>query len=356
MSIRNAATYALAALAVLLILFALDLVLLLFAAIIIGVILSSLANFVARLTGFPRGWSLALVGTVLIGGLGLLIWLASPGIHAEFVELREQLPIALQRLQDVMARFTWLETLIHMVPTAEAMDRPGVAGRVTGALTSTLGALVNIGIVLVIGIYLAVSPCPYVNGVIRMFPKSKRARVREVMDALYHTLRGWLGGMLISMTLVGTSMFIGLSLLGIPLAGTLALIAGLLEFIPNIGPMLGGVPAALLALTVGPNHVLYVIALFAVVQTAEAYLITPMVMKKVISLPPALTVTAQVIGALTAGWLGLLLATPAVAMVMVMVQMVYLESVLGEENARGIDQKQRAREDSKELGAEGCAD
>jgi predicted PurR-regulated permease PerM len=356
MSIRNAATYALAALAVLLILFALDLVLLLFAAIIIGVILSSLANFVARLTGFPRGWSLALVGAVLIGGLGLLIWLASPGIHAEFVELREQLPIALQRLQDVMARFTWLETLIHMVPTAEAMDRPGVAGRVTGALTSTLGALVNIGIVLVIGIYLAVSPCPYVNGVIRMFPKSKRARVREVMDALYHTLRGWLGGMLISMTLVGTSMFIGLSLLGIPLAGTLALIAGLLEFIPNIGPMLGGVPAALLALTVGPNHVLYVIALFAVVQTAEAYLITPMVMKKVISLPPALTVTAQVIGALTAGWLGLLLATPAVAMVMVMVQMVYLESVLGEENARGIDQKQRAREDSKELGAEGCAD
>jgi predicted PurR-regulated permease PerM len=310
-------------------------VLLLFAAVIVAVIFSSLANAMARLTGLSRSWSLAAVAFALIAGFALLFWLAAPGIFDEMQQLRARLPEALQRLQEVMKRFTWLETMFNAIPSGEAMDRPGVAGRVTGALSTALGVLINIGIVLVVGIYLAINPCLYVNGVVRLFPKGRRARALEVMEALYDTLRGWLGGMLISMTVVGTATFTGLYLLGVPLAGTLALIAGLFEFIPNIGPLLGGVPAALLALTVGPNHVLYVIALFAVVQTAEAYFITPMVMRRVISLPPALTITAQVIGALTAGWLGLLLATPAVAMLMVLVQMVYLESILGEEDARG---------------------
>jgi predicted PurR-regulated permease PerM len=353
MSIRNAATYTLAALAVLLIVFALDLVLLLFAAIIVAVIFSSLANTIARITGLARGWSLAAVALTLIGGFAVLFWLAAPGIYQEMLELRARLPEALQRIQDIMARFTWLETMIHAVPTADSMDRPGVAGRVTGALGSALGALINIGIVLVLGVYLAIHPHLYVNGVVRLFPKSRRARAHEVLEAMYETLRGWLGGMLISMTVVGTATFTGLYLLGIPLAGTLALIAGLFEFIPNIGPMLGGVPAALLALTVGPNHVLYVIALFLAVQTAEAYFITPMVMRRVIALPPALTITAQVVGALTAGWLGLLLATPAVAMLMVLVQMVYLESILGEDDARS---REPERTPVKESGAQVSAE
>jgi predicted PurR-regulated permease PerM len=95
------------------------------------------------------------------------------------------------------------------------------------------------------------------------------------------------------------------------------------------------VPAALLAITVSPTHVLYVIALYAVVQTLESYLLTPIVMKRAIHLPPALTIVAQLIGTLTAGWLGLLLATPFVAALVTIVQKVYLEDLLGEQNAAG---------------------
>ena len=135
------------------------------------------------------------------------------------------------------------------------------------------------------------------------------------------------------MTIVGLLIAGGLWALGVPLAATLGFISGLFEFVPNIGPILSGIPAALLAITVSPAHVVYVVALYAAVQTLESYLLTPMVMRRAISLPPALTITAQLVGTLTGGWLGLLLATPLVAAALVVVRKVYLEGILGERDA-----------------------
>jgi predicted PurR-regulated permease PerM len=335
MTLRTVATSTLLAFAALVVVFAFDLVLLLFAAVLIAVVLDGTATRLSRLIGIARGWCIALVMLTVVGSITLVFVLAMPTLVGEMLQLRDRLPEAVARLQEVINRFGWLETIINALPQGEvSLARPGVAGRVSTALTSTVGAVINIVIVLLVGLYLAVDPCPYVNGAVRLFPKKHRERARDVFASLRDVLFHWMQGQLVAMTVVGVLIAGGLWALGIPLAGTLGLIAGLFEFVPNIGPILSGVPAALLALTVSPTHVVYVIVLYVVVQTLESYLLMPLVMRRAVALPPALTIVAQLIGTLTAGWLGLLLATPLVAALMVLVQKVYLESVLGEENAR----------------------
>jgi predicted PurR-regulated permease PerM len=336
MTTRTVVTGSLLALALAIVLFAFDLALLLFAAVLLAVVLHGVASRLAQRTRLPRGICLALVLFLIVGGVVALFITVAPDLMAEFGQLRERLPEAIAKLQEFINQLGWLETAYDALPKGDGeltLSRPGIAGRVSSALTSTVGAFVNIAIVVLVAIYLAADPQPYVEGTVRLFPLKHRARAREVLDALGETLFHWLQGQLVSMTVVGVVVTVGLWALGVPLAGTLGLIAGLFEFVPNIGPILSGVPAALLGITVSSSHVLYVILLYAAVQTLESYLLTPMVMRRAISLPPALTIIAQLVGTLTAGWLGLLLATPLVAAIVVVVRKVYLEGLLGEERA-----------------------
>ena len=336
MTLRTVATSTLLAFALLVVVFAFDLALLLFAAVLVAVVLHGLASRLALWTRLPRGVCLVLLLALIVGGIAALFVTVLPQLLAEVSQLRVRLPEAVAKLQEVINRLGWLETAYDMLPKGElSLSRPGIAGRVSSALGSTVGAVINLVIVLLVGVYLAADPCPYVNGAVRLFPLKHRERTREVFVAVGEMLFQWLRGQLLSMTVVGLTVTAGLWLLGVPLAGTLGLIAGLFEFVPNIGPILSGVPAALLAITVSPTHVVYVIALYVAVQTLESYFLTPMVMKRAIALPPALTIIAQLIGTLTAGWLGLLLATPLVAAIVTVVQKVYLESILGEKDASG---------------------
>lgn len=176
-----------------------------------------------------------------------------------------------------MTRSEWTRQALANAPPAKDFmpDRPDVLAKVTGVFSNTLGALANFVIVIAIGIYLAADPDAYVHGFARLFPKPRRARVLEVLAAIGTTLRWWLMGKFLSMIVVGVLTAAGLWLLGIPLAVTLALIAAALTFIPNIGPILAVVPAALLALLQSPMQVVYVCLLYLGIQTFESYLLTP---------------------------------------------------------------------------------
>jgi predicted PurR-regulated permease PerM len=338
MNLRTAATGTLLILALLIVVFAFDLALLLFGAILIAVVLHGTSMRLVERTKLPRGVCLALVLLLLVGGIAAVVVTALPDLLAEVSQLRVRLPEAVSKLQEMINRLGWLEAAYDMLPKGDsdlALSRPGIAGRVSSALSSTVGAIINLAIVLLVAVYLAADPRPYVEGTVRLFPPRHRERARAALEAVGDVLFAWLRGQLISMMVVGVVIAGGLWLLGVPLAGTLGLIAGLFEFVPNIGPILSGVPAALLGITVSASHVLYVIGLYVAVQTLESYFLTPMVMKRAIALPPALTIIAQLIGTLTAGWLGLLLATPFVAAVVTLVQKVYLENLLGEPDAAG---------------------
>ena len=333
---RTWAKIAFAAVVLLLVVFAVDVLLLVFASILLAILLRSLAEPLAARLHISPTWALAIVVAILAASLSMIGWAIAPSIGEQVRELHASLPAALQRLQEELSRFVWLEVFLDTAQQADgaaAAQRQAVS-KVTGAVSGTLAALGNTVVVIVIALYLAADPRPYIEGTIRLFPLAHRDHVREVLQAIGQTLRWWLFGKVISMALVGTAVFIGLSALGVKMAAALALIAVLLDFIPNIGPLLALIPAALFALLQGPTQVLYVALLYGAVQVVEGYLLTPLIERRTVELPPALTLTAMLVGALLFGWLGLLLAAPATAALLVMVQMVYVEDTLGEDDAR----------------------
>jgi predicted PurR-regulated permease PerM len=161
-------------------------------------------------------------------------------------------------------------------------------------------------------------------------PIAKRTRTRAVLDAIGHALRWWLIGRVFSMAVVAAGTALGLYLLGVPLAITLGLIAGLLDFVPTIGPILATVPAALVALLQSPLQVLYVVLLYVAVQLVEGYLLTPLVQRYTIALPPVLTIVGVVLLGVLLGGLGLILAAPLTIVLFILVKMLYIEDVLGD--------------------------
>jgi predicted PurR-regulated permease PerM len=169
-----------------------------------------------------------------------------------------------------------------------------------------------------------------VGGTIRLLPKKRRARIREVFGEAGETLRHWLVGRAILMALNGGLTALGLWLLGTPLALTLGILTGLLNFIPNVGPLIAGIPAVLIAWTQGGTQALHVFLLYLVLQNVDGYVLTPLVQQRTVSLPPALTILAQLLLGILAGTLGLLLATPLAAAALVFVKRLYVEDVLGD--------------------------
>jgi predicted PurR-regulated permease PerM len=159
--------------------------------------------------------------------------------------------------------------------------------------------------------------------------------VTEILHQVYESLRWWLIGKFGSMIFIGFLTWVGLSILGVPIALTLALLAGLLSFIPNFGPILSAIPALLIAFIDSPVTALYVLILYVLVQVVESNLVTPLIERETVELPPALTVVFQLgLGTLVGG-LGLVLATPLLAMIVVVVQLVYLQDILGD-NGHGL--------------------
>lgn len=319
---------ALAAIAVL----AIDVVLLVFAAILLAIMLRGLAKQLATRTRLGPRASLLVVGLALPAALLLGGWALSATIGNQFAELANALPPAVATLRERVEGLQWVERLSAWLPSPSSLasGRGDVLGRITGFFSVTLGAMANVLLALAIGAYLAADARLYTDGFARLFPQERRARVHAVLDELGSTLGWWLASTSMSMTVVGVSTWIGLTLLGFPLAAPLAVIAAVLTFIPNLGPLLSVVPALLVALAESPVRALHVLLLYGAIQFVESYLVTPLLQKRMVSLPPALTIVAQVLAGVLFGPLGLLLAAPLTATALVLVRRLYVDGVLGE--------------------------
>lgn len=310
--------------------FAIDIFLLAFAAVLLAIFLRGLSNWVSEHTPLSKRWSFALVTIALVGITGGGIWLLAPDAANQIDELGKSLPQSIGELTQRLENYEWGQQLIAQLPSTDELlaSRANALTTISSFFSTTLGAFADLIIVLFVGLHFAADPHLYLRGVVRLVPLNHRSRAREVLDEVGHALGRWLIGQLASMTVIGILTTIGLWLLGVPLALTLGLIAGLLSFIPNLGPIIALVPAALLALLQGPMTVLYVILLYTVIQTLESYLLTPFMQKWMISLPPALTIFVQVLLGFLLGGLGLVLATPLLAAGLVLVRMLYVEDVL----------------------------
>jgi predicted PurR-regulated permease PerM len=309
-----------------------NILLLAFAGILLAIFLNGLAAYVAKWTGLKHGLSLLITSLALIGILIGAGYALAPGISEQSEELSQQLPKSLENLRQYIGRYEWGHQLLESIPKlGEVIGNPmGLLPKVSGVLSSTAAAIMNFLIVIAVGIYFAIEPGLYRRGFIKLLPLGDRRRAHEVLDATGNTLWWWIIGVLISMATIGVLTTIGLWALGIPLAPTLGLLTGILAFIPNFGPILSAIPPMLLGLMISPMDAVYVGLLYIGVQAIESNIVTPQVQKRTVSMPPVLGMIGQLLFGIFFGFLGLLLATPLVAAIIVMVKMLYVEDVLGD--------------------------
>jgi predicted PurR-regulated permease PerM len=313
-----------------------------FAGILLAVFLSTLTRWVSRLTRLPRGWALASVLVVLLGLAALGGWLLAPKVAEQFGELAQRLPKAIEHVQQHLQESGWSRYLPTKLPSPSELSTGAgkVATQAAGFFSLSIGAVATFFVIVFLGIYLAASPQVYLDGITRLFPISQRSRVGELFDKLGVTLGHWLLGQMLSMLVVGTLIAVGLTVLGVPLGLALGVVAGLLNFIPIIGSLLSALPPVLLALLVSPLHPVYVIALYVVVNTGiESHLLVPLIQRYAVNLPPAVAVLALFLMGELFGFLGLLLAIPLAATLLVVVKVVYVRDVLGDRSVQTIEKK-----------------
>lgn len=166
-----------------------------------------------------------------------------------------------------------------------------------------------------------------------------------MLEAVRARMFWWVIGRMVNMLLIGVLTTVGLAVIGVPAPVALGALAGILTFVPNIGPLVSVIPAALLALTMSFTTVLWVLGLYAVAQTLESYVVTPLIQRRAASVPPPVLLTAQITLGVPFGALGLLLATPLVAIAIILLRMLYVEDTLGdrpEEEREGLREEPSA--------------
>lgn len=320
------------ALVLALIWYAADLLLLVFAGVLVSIPLRRLSNMLAGTTRLGGGVALAIVTLGFVAVAGAVVLFAADRIGSQAGEFASQLRSALDTLRTRAEGNAWVQDAVDRLPNLGELllGSGGALSRLSGIASSTLGGLINAAIVIIVGVYVASQPALYANGLKRLLPMGARPRAGEVLARLDLSLGRWLIGRLVLMVINGGLTALALWALGVPLAFTLGVIAGVLNFIPNFGPFIAAVPAALIAFTVSPMLAVYTALVFLVVQMVDAYVLTPLIDRESVELPPVLTISAQLLLGILFGFVGLLVASPLTAMVMILVKMLYVEDVLGD--------------------------
>lgn len=318
--------------AVLLLWNALDIVLLIFGGILLAVLLSELAEWMGRYLSAPYRLRVVVVSIVLLALAVLVGWWLGPRIAEQADRLVEQLPTSIEELRNRLGGTGWGDLIASSLPDPQAEgEGPDMVGRVFDFFRITIGVLMSAFVVAFLGIYFALAPAAYRKAVLRLLPPAHREGPGRALVAIGSALRSWILGRVGAMLVVTVLTALGLVILGMPLVLSLALLAGLLNFVPYVGPIAAAVPAILVALGESPGLALWVAVVYLAVQTFETFVATPFIQKKAVSIPPALLVISQILMGLAAGVLGVLLATPVAVSVVVLIQMLYVDDTLGED-------------------------
>lgn len=348
-----------------------------------GLAVSRGADYLERFR-VPRGLGSALIVFGVVGILfGIGAWIA-PTLREQTRELRTALPQAVNRVEDWMNRRGngLLGQLMPEQPGAQAgapagpggapqpapparagaqpAPRPGQqqpdqpqqnqpGGQLSGIpdslsgqlnaiarylfsfLSSTIAVVTGLFLILILSIYIGASPDLYRKGLLHLFPHRSRRRADEVLTAIGMTLRKWLVAQLVAMVVIGVVTTIALKLLGVKAALPLGIIAGLLEFIPMVGPILSAIPAVAMGFLDSPQKAFFVVLAYVGIQFFENHLLIPMLMKEGVDLPPVLTIIGLAVMSVVFGFLGMLVAVPLLAAIVVAIKLLYVEDVVGDD-------------------------
>ena len=297
--------------------------LLILAGALIAIFFSGLSGLICRKTHWKQGICLtvSILGTMLLV-MGLF-WLIGARLQSQISQLSDQLPAMAENAKAKISEHPLGKKMMDQVSaTGSVKKAKALAGTF---FKSTFGVFGDLYAVLFLGIFFTVSPGIYKKGIVALIPPKGKERGEAVLQQLATQLKKWLKGKIFAMFVVAVLTAVGLAALGVPMWLVLALIAGILNFVPNFGPLIAMVPAVLVALMQDMTTAILVASLYVVIQVVESNFITPKVQQRLVSIPPALIISAQLlIGPLTGGW-GLVLATPLALIVMTLVQELYVK-------------------------------
>lgn len=307
--------------------------LLAFAGILLAVLLRNLAAGLAQRTGMPTTWALAVVVTSIAVAIILFAALAGAQAGGQLLQVAERVPSAWHEIEGYLASYSWGRYLLDAVPSASGHDWDFT--RFLGPSVSMLIALmVNVLVVIAVGVFLAADPELYRRGLLHLVPRHARKRAREVLDTLGNRLWRWMIGQGLDMAAVAVMTGTGLMLIGVPTPITLGLIAGVTNFIPYVGPFVGGVPIVLTAFSQSTDDALYALFMVIVIQQIDGHALMPLIQKRSAAIPPALTIFAVLGMGSLFGVTGMLLATPLLLACLTLVQMLYVEGILADRTSR----------------------
>lgn len=317
-----------------------QILLLVFTAVVVTVVLNRIVRWMMNVLEIPRSRAVPLALVAVLTLFALFIGLVFPPFIRQFQELLLLIPEGFESL------INWGNNLIRNPPSwfppidssffpqyPDLLRQAGnlarnIFGNFFNFFSSSLAVVLQVLLVFVLMLMVLSSPHDYRSLLIRLFPSFYRQRADDIFDRCENTLIHWIQGVSMSSLFVATLSGIGLLILGVPLVLAHALLAGVFNFVPNIGPTLSAVFPVAVALLESPGKAIAVIVLYIIIQNLESYWFSPMVMQKQVSLLPAITLITQIFFATFLGPLGLILALPLAVVAKIWIEEAFVKDVL----------------------------
>ena len=283
-----------------------------------------LGDIIQRHTHMQRKWAMTISIAASFIILGVLLWFMGTKIEVQINQLSNTLPHTISTAKAKLAENPLGQKVLD---NFSGSNSDKMANTVQAFFSTSFGVLGDVYIILLLGIFFTASPSVYKNGLLLLVPKPKKELGKHILNRISLSLKGWLKGMMISIVMITVMITAALSIMGIPVAMVLGLITGILELVPNIGSLVAMIPGVLLALTIGTNTAIIVALIYIVSQTIVANIVTPLIQKKIINLPPALTLISQLVMGTLSGALGIILAVPLLAIIIILIDELYVKEI-----------------------------
>lgn len=303
---------------------AFNVLLMILAGALIAVYFHGFGDLIERKTKLNRRLSMI----ISVGGsfvfLGTLLWFMGSKMQDQISVLSDSLP---NTITAAKVKMDETHTGRKILTYLSGDNSEKLFSTAQQFFSTSFGVMGNLYVIILLAIFFTANPSIYKNGIIMLIPPKNKPLARVAIDRISTALKGWLKGTMLSMVLITFMIATGLTIMGIPGAMVLAMFTGMLKLIPNFGSMAAMIPGVLLALTVSTNTAIIVALIYVISQTIVSNIVTPLIQKRMINLPPALTIISQVIMGTLSGALGIILAVPLLAIIIILVDELYVKKM-----------------------------
>lgn len=303
---------------------AFNVLLMILAGALIAVYFHGFGDLIERKTKLNRRLSMI----ISIGGsfvfMGTLLWFMGSKMQDQISVLSDSLP---NTITAAKVKMDETHTGRKILTYLSGDNSEKLFSTAQQFFSTSFGVMGNLYVIILLAVFFTANPSIYKDGIIMLVPRKNKPLARVAIDRISTALKGWLKGTMLSMVLITFMIATGLTVMGIPGAMVLAMFTGMLKLIPNFGSMAAMVPGVLLALTVSTNTAIIVALIYVISQTIVSNIVTPLIQKRMINLPPALTIISQVIMGTLSGALGIILAVPLLAIIIILVDELYVKKM-----------------------------